>query len=1335
MQRRPQQFFRLTLLCALGLAATAAAGFAAPWGAVPRLSAAGATAAKLTGQAAKAARVPVMVELFDPPAAVDWAVMMADKSVPRQQALANAAKAAKAKIALLEPKHQALSAALAAAPIHAQELFRVKRVMNAVAVLVDRDTLDQIRALPGVKRVRVITPEFPVNATSVPFIGAPQVWANTLGLPANATGTGMKIGIIDTGIDYQHPMFGGSGLLADYQANDRVTIHPGLFPTAKVVGGFDFVGDDYDGTNTPKPDPNPTDCFGHGSHVAGTAAGFGVKADGTTYTGTYGPSTPFSSLRIGPGVAPQALLYAIRIFGCAGSTNVAVQGIEFAVDPDGDGDFSDHLDVINMSFGSPFGGISDTSAQAAQAASLVGVISVASQGNDGDTFFIAGSPASADYVIATAASADAGVLGVVVNVTAPAAIAGKYPAEKAGAGPALPTQAASVVLVHSATGTPNQGCDANYTNAAAVKGNIALIQRGTCNFQPKVANAQKNGAIAAIIYDNRDEDLIVITGDASLASVFISQADGKKIAADSGTAQASFGTESEADTLAGFSSRGPRGGGSFPIRLKPDITAPGLAITSTQTGMTCKTGGGCFVPTPNGFDPGGQALTIQGTSMAAPHVAGSMALLRELHPDWSVEELKALVMNGAVHDITRRDSTLRYGLGRVGAGRVDVASSAQHSVTAFNDDDPGLVTLSFDSEVVSSIDQVKQVRVVNHGSQAATFNLGFDDITPAPGVAFSLVNSSQGTLTVPAASAIQVPVQMKADATKMQHVADATVFPAQSNLPRHTLTEAGSYLTFSQAGKTTMRLPLYSAPVPTSEMAGTVPIATGGSAAGASSIQLTGIGVCTAPVPGGCDLTNAPVDVASLVTPFEGQVAHFLDPTVPTFANIQYAGVAYDSADGLLLFGISTWGPWSTPNDFSFNIYVDSQNTGSSTFDKIIFNSDIGSLTGAGSTDVFVTGIFDIASQSIVGNLTFVNLLAGNQLDTRLFNNNVMVLAVSPADLGLAGTSFRYRIETCPASTVQCVPRVDGADGPYTWDFAAQGLDFGGNFLAFDLNGSSVPLNFNVPNFVAHGSLGALLLHTHNGGTQAQVLPFEGERYADLAVASSVSPATIPAKSNASVTLTLKVSNAGPNTARQVRVSDALPSGLAYLSDDSGGAYDPSNGLWTVGRLAAGASATIHIKAAVVSGGEIVNTAQVASSKPIDPNPENDASTLTLNAPRLADLALTASASAGSVSAGSPVTFTLNLANKGGDPSYNPRVHVVLGGASYTTAHISLSQGTFDTTSGIWQLGSVGNGATETLKLTVFPRHGSVGIHATAIASTPDPNLLNNHAAVSVTVH
>jgi uncharacterized repeat protein (TIGR01451 family) len=1377
MPRVPQQLLRLTLSLVLGLA-VAAAGFASPWGAAPRPGGAHAAAATQLSGTTIGTSVPVMIELAEPPAVIDWAAALADKSVPKAQALANARTAAKAKIALLEPRQRQLSATLAAAPFGARELFRLQRVMNAVAVVVAPSKLDQIRALPGVKRVRVITPEYPLNATSVPFIGAPQVWANTVGLPEAITGTGTRIGIIDSGVDYLHPMFGGTGLLADYQAESAATAKfttKGSFPTAKVAGGFDFVGDAYDGNTMPVPDPNPMDCLVHGSHVAGTAAGFGVKSDGTPYTGPYGPSTPFSSLRIGPGVAPGALLYAIRIFGCGGFTSVTAQGIEFAVDPDGDGDFSDHLDVINMSLGAPFGGLSDTSAQAADAAALAGVVVVSAQGNNGDTYFISGTPGVAERGIAAAASVDSGVNAAAVRVNAPASIAGTYAAQPAGFGGSTPPpsgQTGNVVEVQSATGTPAQGCDKNYKNASAIKGSIALIMRGTCKFQAKVTNAQAAGAIGAIVFNNVPGDPILInmgpdgvSPPVTIPSVFIDNADGKKIAGATGV-NATLGSVSAADTLASFSSRGPRGGGSFPIGLKPDVAAPGLLIPSTQSGVVCTSATqGCITPDPTGFIPGGQVLVLSGTSMATPHTAGTMALLRELHPDWSVEELKALLMNGAVHDITVGINTLgfdpgtKYGLGRIGAGRIDVPSSAKNSVTAFNDDDPGTVTLGFDSPVVSSVDRVKQLRVVNHGSQAATFDLGVDDRTVAPGVSFSLVDPSQASLSVPADSAVQVAVQMKANAAKMDHTADPTVAATQADpvfglglVPRQVLTEAGSYLTFSQGGATKLRVPLYSAPVAASAMAGAAPISTGGVGAGTTAIQLSGIGVCTATVASGQCAGNFPISEASLVTPFELQAVHALDPTIPSFANIQYAGVAYDQPDDLILFGISTWGPWSTQNDVSFSVYIDTQNNG--TFDKVLFSTNPGTFAadfanaGTNAQDVFLTAFLDVPSSKLFGPETFVNLLPANVVDTRVFANNVILLGASPKDLGFKGTAFRWKVETCPGFQPLCVqvggPNFfyDQANGPFTWDFAAQGLDFGGNFLAFDLDDTSLPAKFNIGNYIRNGSLGALLLHTHNtGGTQAQVLPLQGSRFADVSVATSVSPATVPAaKINTPVTLTIQASNAGPNKARQVVVFDALPNGLTYVSDDGGGAYNPSLGLWTVGQLGVGASATLHITAAVTGTGEIVDTAQIASSKPIDPNPENDSSQVTLNAPRLADLAVTASASAGSVKAGTGVTFTVTLdnngANTGGDPSYSPRVHVILGGAKYDAAHISVSQGSFDPSSGIWQLGSVGSGVTETLQFRVVPLHtGAVGIHVNAIASTPDPNLINNHARVTVSVH
>jgi uncharacterized repeat protein (TIGR01451 family) len=1377
MRRGPQQLLRLTLFLALGLT-VAATAFAGPWGSPPRL---GGTPAKVTvpqsGAGAASGKVPVMVELAQPPAAMDWAAALADRTVSRAQALANAKSAARAKIALLGPLHQQLSAAMAAAPIHAQEMYRLTRVMNAVAIMVEPTKLDMIRRLPGVQRVRVMTPEFVVNKTSVPFIGAPQVWGNTLGLPAGATGAGVRVGIIDTGIDYQHPMFGGTGALADYQNNDHVHT-TGLngaviFPTAKVVGGTDLVGDAYDGitNNMAAPDPNPMDCFGHGSHVAGIAAGFGVNADGTTFTGPYDTTTPFPTERIGTGVAPEALLYAIRIFGCGGSSNFGPQGIEFAVDPDGDGDFSDHLDVINMSFGSDYGGLSDTTAQATDAAVLVGVIAVASAGNSGDTYFILGSPASADRSISVAASVDPGVAIVALRVNTPPSIAGSYAAQPAGFGGSTPPpngQTGNVVEVQSATGVPAEGCDKNYTNAAAIKGNVALIMRGICKFQAKVTNAQAAGAIAAIVFNNvpGDPNLVNMGPDGvsppvTIPSVFIDNTDGLLLAGATGV-NVTLGVESAPDTLATFSSRGPRGSGAFPIGLKPDVAAPGLSIDSTQSGITCTAASqGCITPDPSGFIPGGQVLVISGTSMASPHAAGTMALLRQLHPDWSVEELKALLMNGAVHDVTvglnsaGLDPGLKYGLGRIGAGRIDAAISASNSVTAFNDDDPGTVTLGFDSPVVGSVDQIKNLRVVNHGSQAATFTLGFDNLVPAPGVSFSLVNAGQATLTVAANSAVQVPVQMTATAAKMDHNADATVLPTQADavfglgpLPRSLLTEAGSYLTFSQGGSTALRVPLYSAPVAASAMAGTAPIPTGGMGSGSTAIQLTGIGVCTGTLTAGSCSGNFPVSEASLVTPFELQVVHGLDPTIPAFGNIQYVGVAYDSVDNLLLFGVSTFGPWSSPTDVSFSIFIDSQNSG--TFDKVVFNSnpgEIGAALGAGTRgqDTHISGFVDLVAGKIFAE-QFINLVPDSVIDTRVFGNKVMVIAVSPADLGLKTTAFRYRIESCPGGAPVCsvlggATPFDHVDGPFSWNYAAQGLDFGGQFLDFDLDGTSIPATFNIGNYLANGSLGALLLHTHNtGGTQAQVLPLQGSHFADLGVAAAVSPAVIPAKPNTPVTFTIQVTNSGPNKARLINVFDALPSGLTYVSDDSGGTYNPSSGLWTVGTLANGASATLNIKATVTSTGEIVNTAQIASSVPIDPNPENDIAQVTLNAPRLADLAVTASASAGSVKPGSGVTFTVTLANNGtnagADPSYNPRVHVILGGAKYDPAHITVSQGSFDPVAGIWQLGSVASGAKETLVFRVVPLHGpSVGIHAAAIATTPDPNLINNHAAVTVSVH
>ena len=172
----------------------------------------------------------------------------------------------------------------------------------------------------------------------------------------------------------------------------------------RVKGGVDLVGDDYNAdpasaTYQPVPISGPEPARLQRPRLARRrlAAGWGVLANGSTYNGPYNASTVSGNTwRSLPGVAPKADLYGIRVFGCAGSTDVTVDAIEWAVAND--------MDVINMSLGSPFGSKDDPSAVASTNAAKAGVIVVTSAGNSGPSQYITGSPGTADGAIATAAN-------------------------------------------------------------------------------------------------------------------------------------------------------------------------------------------------------------------------------------------------------------------------------------------------------------------------------------------------------------------------------------------------------------------------------------------------------------------------------------------------------------------------------------------------------------------------------------------------------------------------------------------------------------------------------------------------------------------------------------------------------------------------------------------------------------------------------------------------------------------------------------------------------------------------------------------------------------------
>ncbi|MBP8296682.1 MAG: DUF11 domain-containing protein [Burkholderiales bacterium] len=775
-----------------------------------------------------------------------------------------------------------------------------------------------------------------------------------------------------------------------------------------------------------------------------------------------------------------------------------------------------------------------------------------------------------------------------------------------------------------------------------------------------------------------------------------------------------------ADTIATSSSRGPIGAGSNAV--KPDIAAPGVNITAAQTGITCVSGG-CLTPDATGFLPDNQPLTISGTSMAAPHMAGIMALLKQRYPGRSPEELKAMAMNGALHDVTQfaNGAPPRLGPDRVGAGRTDPVNSLALPVSAFNADEPGVVSLSYFGEVVGTQTQTKRVRVVNNGLTAQTYDLSLDTSFDAPGIAFSLPGGS--SVTVPPGGTVFVNVQVSANAALMDHVRDPSAEGVQAApapltslgaLPRHYLTNESSYLTFAQAGTDKLRVPLYAAMRPASAMSAPATIVTGAAPSGSTTIPLSGADVCTGTLVAGPDCTAGapgfPISDVSRVTPFELQATHPRDPTLPASANIRNVGVAFDSSANVVMFGLSTWGDWGSLRETTFNVYIDNNNDG--TFDRILFNSDPGTMgqalfgtAGAGAQDTFITATFNLATNG-VGTQQFINRSSAASTHSVVFNNNVIVLAATAASLGIpAGGTFKYKVQTCPGFAPLCGPINgffdDEVAGPFTWSSATQGLNFNSTILAKDLNGATLPVAWNTANMTANGTLGALLLHHHNAsGQRDEVVVLDTAQTADIAITQSIAPpAPLPGQN---VTITLVVTNNGPNAATSVVATDVLPAGLTYVSDDGGGLFDNVTGIWIVGPLANGGSATLNIVATVNTSGIIENTAQVGSGSPSDTVPENNQASAKLGIGQQTTLSITKSGGTPTALVGASISYTVTVQNTGVDTAFDVVMTDVFPAypALQATSFVA-SGGTFVPATGVWSIASIAAGGTETLVLTL----------------------------------
>lgn len=990
-----------------------------------------------------------------------------------------------------------------------QEIFRTSNAVTGVAVTADAE---QVRALvdrDDVKKVYPLTPKTVTNGSADVLTNTLQTWQD-----AGLFGDGVRIGIIDTGIDYTHADFGGPGTVAAYEAEDAIAEDDSLdgdaFPTAKVTGGFDFVGDDYNASGTtaaeltPDPDPTPLDCQGHGSHVAGTAGGAGVNPDGSTFDGDYAALTAdeVQNMRIGPGTAPNAELFALRVFGCEGSTNVTAQALDYSLDPDGDGDFSDRLDVINLSLGSEYGAPDDPENVFVQKLADNGVLSVFSQGNGGDLYDVGGTPGNSPAALTVASSRDAAVLRDGAEVTAPADVAGIKGGQYSIAYDFTSTGDLAATEVAALTQEGNlDGCaPLSAADAALVEGKIAWLEwdddgaTRECGSVGRTNNATAAGAVGAIFTSELEQFSAGLSGNAEIPVFQFTGSDTAALrpALAAGTLQVAMRGELKLsiaerfpeieDTLSDFSSRGVRG-----PAVKPEVSAPGDTIVSAEVGS------------------GDGASQKSGTSMAAPHTAGIASLVRQLHPDWTVEEVKAAVVNTTGPDVsaTNNGEGPFYGPQRAGTGRVDALAATSTQVLATVAEDPGYVSASFGVvEAGGPVELTKTIELINKGNSAVTFSPAYVPSTEQPGVSYSL-SADEVSLTPRGVGSVTLTMSIE-DPTELRKTLDPTMEATQSGLARQFVSDASGVveLTPTVAGpQGSLQVPVYTAAKPVSDLSGPDSLEVSGPTP--SILTLTGRGLAQG---------EGSQAYTSLVTPMQltgtspELPACGADVQVDCVVNGTAAGadlrnvgasVAGEGENALLGFGINTWG--SIYNLGSTNIpFVDIDVDGDGEFDFETY------LFKPPGTDLLLAATIDLAlppeDENFQVDLQAVNGALGD-VDTNLFDTTALVLPVSVAALGLdadadsapitfaAGIFGAYPAPAAETSTIDSI-------GDMSFDVAAPALSVRGDGDPALTYVSADGTNLAVVRDPATstGDEDLLLIHHQNavGAAQGQVVDVTG---------------------------------------------------------------------------------------------------------------------------------------------------------------------------------------------------------------------------------------------------
>jgi minor extracellular serine protease Vpr len=583
--------------------------------------------------------------------------------------------------------------------------------LNAVAVKLNGESLATIRTSNLVVSASYENLYHPTDDDpDLSIIHAMEAWDQGGG-PATA-GDGVKVAIVDTGIDQDHPCFDDAGYPAQNQLGDT------RFTNNKVIAARVF----YNKANNQHLTAEAIQD--HGTHVSGT-----VGCNYLTPAEVNGVDIPYDV----SGVAPRALLGNYNVFPGevldARSEDI-LNALEAA--------YSDGMDVANMSLGGDHPGKRDLLTTAVDDLDQANMVVAVAAGNSGPGHYTVESPGSAARALTAGASTVPHYVGAPVTVGS-----STY---GAAAGDFATVDSDVTATLDAVEGSVNGLDTACLPLSVDLTGKIALITRGACTFSTKIRNTQDAGAAVVLVANNVAGDPVAMAQDGTpdqptVPAYMVSNADGQALlAADGSSATVSatlayFATNS-VDIMAGFSSQGPT---DVDFRVKPDVVAPGVNVLSSVPGDCGDLGCWAF---------------FQGTSMATPHLAGSAAVVIGQHPDWSAAEVRSAIVNTADLGVLKDFAT-----GTVivtdpnvqGSGRENLLSAVLASVAA----DP--VSASFGS-IPSGSGQTKtfDVTLTNLSGSSETLTFAFDAVT-GTGVAYSIGQSSltlgageSGTVTITA---------------------------------------------------------------------------------------------------------------------------------------------------------------------------------------------------------------------------------------------------------------------------------------------------------------------------------------------------------------------------------------------------------------------------------------------------------------------------------------------------------------------------------------------------------------------------------------------------------